>query len=184
MKVKQQKYQVKIISSIVGFVLVALLVFGLALPWLSNKLQTSLGGILEQKKTVLELRQEQHNIELAKQDLVEIENKQRLPENFFSKDTTLVTDLGNLEGTARDLHIDFNLSVSGTVPVAAKAKTTSELFLVPFTIQISGAYADVVSYFDFLEHSGTVFTVQTINLGGGEGEKVTANLGGSFYLRK
>lgn len=184
MKVKQQKYQVRIVSSIVGFVLIALLVFGLVLPWFNTALQGSLAKILEQKKTVLELRQEQHNIELAKQDLVEIEKKERLPENFFSKDTTLVTDLGSLEGTARDLRIEFSLSISGTVPVAAKAKTTSELFLVPFTIQLSGAYADVISYFDFLEHSGTVFTVQTINLGSGDVERVTANLGGSFYLRK
>lgn len=184
MKVKQQKYQVKIISSIVAFAILALLVFGLGFPWFASKLENSLTAILEQKKTVLELRQEQKNIELAKRDLVDLAKKDRLPEDFFSKDTTLVQDLGLLEAKARELGVEFNLTVSGTIPTAAKAKTLSELYVIPFTVQLSGSYENLVAYFDFLEHSGSVFTVQTINLGGGGEDRVTANLGGSFYLRK
>lgn len=183
MKVKQQKYQVKIISSIVAFVILALIVFGLGFPWFTSKLEMSLTAILEQKKTVLELRQEQKNIELAKRDLVDLAKKDRLPEDFFSKDTTLVGDLGNLEAKARELNIEFNLTVSGTIPTAAKAKTLSELYSIPFSIQISGPYESLVAYFDYLEHSGSAFTVQTITIGGSD-DKVTANLSGSFYLRK
>ncbi len=153
-------------------------------PWLSSLQVSKLSAILDQKKTVVELRQERANIEQAQKDLNELKNKAHVPEDFFSKDITLVDDIRLLETRANDSGVDLTLTVSGTLNTAIKAKNASELFVVPFSVQLKGPFANVVSYMDFLEHFGTLFTVRNVSLIGATGDNVTANLVGNFYLRK
>jgi hypothetical protein len=100
---RKQNYPTKIVSSVAAFLVFVAILFGYGFTWLSNKHAAVLAAILEQKKTVLELRQEQHNLELAKKDLADLARKSRLPEDFFSRDTTLVSDLSVLEAKAREL---------------------------------------------------------------------------------
>lgn len=179
-----QNYPTKIVSSVAIFLVFVAILFGYGFSWLSDKHTAALAAILEQKKTVLELRQEQHNLELAKKDLADLAQKNRLPEDFFSRDTTLVSDLSVLEAKARELQVDFILTISGTVAAAPKAKTGSELYVVPFTVQLSGDFQNIAAYLDFSEHSGTIFTVRSLSIVGGEKERITVNLVGNFFLRK
>lgn len=177
-------YQPKIIGSALGFLAVVLCMILLVYPALHGALEGKLTQIMEQKKTVVELRQERDNIERAKQDMAELAKRPVQPENFFSKDTTLVTELSRLEARAQKLGVDFNLSVSGTVSQAVKAKTTSELYMVPVTIRLSGPYAAVVSYVDFLEHFSTIVAVRSVSLSTNTKDTVNASLVASVYLRK
>lgn len=181
---QKQTYKIKIISSLAGFLLAVLVLFLFVFPQLLNRLESRLAAILSQKKTVLELRQEQRNIELAKQDLQELQQKALAPADLFSKDTTLVSDLAKLERKAKELNISLSVSVTGTVGTATKAKTASELFTVPFSIQLVGRFGDVVAYTDYLEHAASILTVRSYSLSSSSPETVSATLAGWFYLRK
>lgn len=180
----QSKFQVRIAGSVVVFCLLLGFAVLYGLPWLSDLQASKLSAILEQKKTVVELRQEQANIEQAKKDLSELSTKAHVPEEFFSKDITLVDDIRLLEKRANDLGVDLTLTVSGTLNTAVKSKSASELYVVPFSVQLKGVFGNVVAYMDFLEHFGTLFTVRNVSLLGSTGDNVTANLVGNFYLRK
>lgn len=180
----QTKFQMRIIGSAIAFCILLGLIVLYGFPWLSSLQAGKLSAILEQKKTVVELGQEKTNIEQAKKDLTELRSKARIPEEFFSKDITLVDDIRLLEMRANDSGVDLTLTVSGTLSTAVKAKNTSELFVVPFSVQLKGAFGNVVAYMDFLEHFGTLFTVRNVSIIGAAGDDVTANLVGNFYLRK
>jgi hypothetical protein len=177
-------YPTKIFGSAIVFCVAVAVLFAYGLPWLAHKHEAQLAAILDQKKTVLELRQEQKNVELAKKDLEDLAKKEKLPDDFFSKDTTLVGDLAILESRARDLEVDFALSVSGTLNTAAKAKTSSDLYVVPFSVQLAGDFQSVVSYLDFLEHTATIFTVRSVNMSANAKGQVNSGLVGNFYLKK
>ncbi len=180
----KSKFQMRIIGSAIGFCILLGLVVLYGFPWLSGLQTSKLSAILEQKKTVVELRQEQANIEQAKKDLTELKSKAHLPEGFFSKDITLVDDIRLLETRANDSGVDLTLTVSGTLSTAVKAKNASELFVVPFSVQLKGPFGNVAAYMDFLEHFGTLFTVRNVSLIGAGADNITANLVGNFYLRK
>lgn len=177
-------YQMRIIGSVTVFIVLLGLAFVYGFPWLSSLNRAKLEEILASKKVVIELKQEQANVEQAKKDLQDLSSKVRVPEEFFSKDITLVDDLRILEAKAKESAVDMTLSVSGTLNTAVKAKTASELYSVPFSVQLKGDFKDVVAYMDFLEHFGTLFTVRSVSMLGGTSDVVTANLVGNFYLRK
>lgn len=177
-------YQPKIIASTIGFVAVLFVMVLVVYPMLHGILDGRLTKIMEQKKTVVELRQERDNIERAKQDMLDLKGKTIQPETFFSKDTTLVAELARLEGRAGKLGVDLNLSVSGTVTQATKAKTASELYMVPVTIRLSGPYSAVVEYIDFLEHFSTIITVRSVSMSANTADSVNANLVATVHLRK
>jgi Na+-transporting methylmalonyl-CoA/oxaloacetate decarboxylase gamma subunit len=184
MKQKPQTYQIKIAVSITGFVVVVIVLFTLVFPWLLGRLERRVADILDRKKTVLELRQEQRNMELAQQDLEELKAKPLAPDDLFSQDITLVTELLQLERKAKELNITLSLTVTGTVATATKAKTTSDLYAVPFSLQLVGRFGDVVAYTDYLEHAAAVMTIRTVSVNASNQDMVTASLGGLFYLRK
>ncbi|MBP9686339.1 MAG: hypothetical protein KBD66_00895 [Candidatus Doudnabacteria bacterium] len=177
-------YQPKIIVSTIVFLGVVLGMVLLVYPMLHGTLDGRLTQIMEQKKTVVELRQERDNIDRAKQDMLDLAGKTVQPESFFSKDTTLVGELSRLEERARKLKVDLNLSVSGTLAQATKAKTASELYMVPVTIRLSGSYSAVVEYIDFLEHFSTIITVRSVSMSANTADSVNANLVASVFLRK
>ncbi len=177
-------YKPKLIIGAIVFAVGMAVMFLLVVPQLQATLLSRQAKILDQKKTVLELRQERDNLERAKNDLEELTGKVLQPNDFFSKDTTLVSELARLEDRAKKMKVDLSLTVSGTVAAATKAKTTSELYVVPITLRLSGAYADVVGYIDFLEHFSTIFTVRSITVATSTKDTVNANLTATVYLRK
>ncbi len=177
-------YKPKILASTIGFLILVLVMVLVVYPMLHGTLDNGLIKIMEQKKTVVELRQERDNIERAKQDMLDLKGKTVQPETFFSKDTTLVAELTRLEERADKLGVDMNLSVSGTLTQATKAKTASELYMVPVTIRLSGPYSAVVEYVDFLEHFSTIVTVRSVSLSANTASSVNANLVATVHLRK
>lgn len=181
---KTNSYTTKIGVCAVLLAIISGVLFGYGLPWAKAKLDSSLSGIMEQKKEVVELRQEQRNLELAKKDLAELASKHVLPEDFFSKDVTLVNNLGVLESKARELGVLLTVSISGTVASAPKAKTPTELYMVPFTMQLEGDFANVVAYMDWLEHAGTLFVIRSVTAAGSQKDTIVINLLGTVYLRK
>lgn len=181
---RPQAYKTKIFASVVGFLILISILFGYGFPWLKAREQARLLGVLEQKKTVAELRQQQRNIELARQDLKELSTKTYGPDEFFPKDTTLVGQLRSLEAKAKEFKVELAFSVSGTVATAPKAKTASELYMVPFTAQLKGGYAETIAYLDWLEHLPTILSVRSLGVSSASETEVSTSLVGSLHLRK
>jgi hypothetical protein len=165
-----------------------LLLFGYGFQWLDS-LQTSwLDKILSQKKSVLELRQQQQNIQLAKKDLKQVSEEKIAPDDLFSRDETLVNEISQLEDKAAKFGLQFTLSVAGTVAQAPKAPVSSDLVTIPFSMQLQGPFTRLVQFLDSLEHAGFVLIVRSLAVSSAasaaDPEAVTASLAGVFYLRK
>ncbi len=178
------KYQVKIATATATFFVGMLVLFAYVFPYLGDKHANQLAAMLDQKKTVVEMRQEQKNIELAKQDLQDLAKKEKAPEDFFSQDISLVNDLSQVESAARRFGLEFTFSVTGTAQTAAKAKTASDLYSIPFTMQLRGKFSGAVSFLDWLEHFPNTFTAKSASLAAASGDSINVTLIGNFYLRK
>lgn len=181
-------YQNKIVGSVTVFAIGTLLLFGYGFQWLDSLQTHELEQILTQKKNVLELRQQQENIQLAKKDLKQVEDEKIAPDDLFSRDETLVKEISQLESKAAQLNLELTLSVAGTIAQAPKAQVTSDLVTVPYSMQLRGNFGRLVQFLDSLEHQGFVLTVRSVNISSAasssEPEVVSASLVGVFYLRK
>ncbi len=178
------QYQQKIGISAALFLVVAIAFVFFLFPWLLGKTAAALDTLFAQKRTVLELRQEQENIELAKKDIERIASQSSFISKLFDQDINLVEKIGQLEAQAARYGVRLNLTLSGTVATASKASTASELYVVPFTMRLSGSYASVVSYVRYVEQAGTVFTVRNTTLSTSGKDEVTVSLVGIMHLRK
>ncbi len=181
-------YQNKIVGTVSLFAVGALLLFVYGFQWLDSLQASQLELILTQKKNVLELRQQQQNILLAKKDLKQVEDEKIAPDDLFSRDETLVQEISQIESQALKLNLALTLSVAGTVAQASKAQVTSDLVTIPFSMQVQGSFAHVVQFMDALEHEGFVLTVRSINVTSSstttDADAVTSSLAGVFYLRR
>lgn len=181
-------YQNKIAGTVALFVVGTLLLFGYGFQWLDTLQTAQLDQILTQKKNVLELRQQQQNIQLAKKDLKQVSDEKTAPDDLFSRDETLVKEISQLEERASKFGLQLTLSVAGTVALAPKAQVSSDLVTIPFTMQLLGSFTHVVEYLDSLEHAGFVLTVRSLSVSSASSaadpEAVSASLSGVFYLRK
>lgn len=181
-------YQNKIVGTVCLFVVGTLLLFAYGFQWLDSLQASQLEQILTQKKSVLELRQQQQNIQLAKKDLKQVSDEKIAPDDLFSTDETLVEEISQIESQASKLNLALTLSVAGTVAQASKAQVTSDLVTIPFSMQVQGSFGHVVQFMDALEHAGFVLTVRSINVtstsSASDADAVTSSLAGVFYLRK
>ena len=181
-------YQNRIVGTVTVFAVAALLLFGYGFRWLDSLQTGQLEKILSQKKSVLELRQQQQNIQLAKKDLKQVSEERIAPDDLFSRDETLVGEISQIEARASQLGLELTLSVAGTVAQAPKAQVTSDLVTIPFSMQLRGSFGHLAQFLDWLEHAGFVLTVRSLNVTStsstANAEAVTSSLAGVFYLRR
>ncbi|KXK30246.1 MAG: hypothetical protein UZ12_BCD005000603 [Bacteroidetes bacterium OLB12] len=139
---------------------------------------------LKKQKGVLEAEKESYT--LAKNDLQKLSAEKIQPENFFSRDITLVNEIRRLEGIAKDLKIDMNLSgVAGTLRTLRPAGgVKSEIFQIPFTMNVKGSLASVVSFMEYLENLEFLTSVNNVNISSAGQGGVNANFSAVFYLKK
>jgi Tfp pilus assembly protein PilO len=152
---------------------------------LSDANQQTLGEITAQRQEMAQLSAERDSYQLAKQDLTQLQAKALQPEDFFSKDVTLVNEIKTLENLGQKLNVDFNLSgLSGTMVSAPKAKTQSEIFAVPYSINLLGDFSDIVAFIETMENLDFITTLSTLSISSTVDNKVVANLTANFYLRQ
>lgn len=177
------KYQTKLVVSSVGFVLLIVVVFLFVFPLQKGKIDGNLTELLESKKVVLELRQEQRNTEIAAEDLREMGRNKIQPEEFFSRDTTLVREISYLEDLSSRLGLDMTLTVSGLASKGIKVQDTKNLVAIPFSLRVGGQYVDLAKFLEHLENAKYLVSVRSVSLSAGPDSSTSANLSGVFYLK-
>ncbi len=181
--IRAVKYQNKLVGISVAFLVVAVAFFALLFPYQQQMLASRLLKLQETKKVVQELRQEQTNIQLAKQDLSEMAAKPLQPEDFFSRDTSLVAEIKNIESITSKLELDATLSVSGTSKSGLKISESKDLVGIPFALTLTGHYADLVRFMEYMENAASLTAVRSLTLGVADSQTVSASLSGSFYIK-
>lgn len=147
--------------------------------------QTVLDEIGVLKKDEARLEAERQSFLQAKDDLEKLAAEKIQPENFFSQDITLVNEIRRLEKLAQDLGLKLTLSgISGTLKTATKAGTNSEIFQIPYSIQVQGNLDKVVSFLEYLENLEYITAVNVGTLSAADGQAVNASFNAAFYLKK
>jgi len=143
------------------------------------------GKIEQQNREMSVLDAERISFEKAQEDLDILAKKPLQPEELFSKDVTLVNEVKYLENLANIIGVDIALSgLSGTVKSASKAKTSGDLIVVPYSMNISGSFSKIVDFIETFENLPFITVLDGMSLTTlGEGE-VSANLRANFYLKK
>lgn len=175
----------KIIVAGCCFVIVTAVLVSYIFP-LFDKTNAALAGkTLDARKEQAELEAEQRNFELGKRDLTNLAQKPFQPDNFFSNDTSLVKEIKILEDAAKNLSIDLATTVTGTVGSAPKAKTTTDIRMVPTTVQAIGSYVALMQFMQTLEHLSFIMNVKTITISPTDvSDRVSLSLTGNFYVKK
>jgi hypothetical protein len=122
----------------------------------------------------------------SKKDLADLRKKALQPEDFFSRDTSLVKEVEYLESLTAFLGLDFTLSgLSGTVKSAAKAKTNSaDLVVLPYSISVDGSFSAVSSFIKTMEHLPFASQISAVNINAEAENKVRASFPATFYILK
>lgn len=181
-----QSVKSKIVMVGIGFVVLSGVMYGYIFPWL-DRANTSLAeSVKATRKEFLEVEAEQRNFELGKRDLATLASKPIRPDNLFSGDTSLVTEIEILEQVAEDLELSLDITVSGTAATAPKAKTSTDIRTIPFAVHIEGTYSSVIHFLEFLEHAKFVTYIKTLNIAPSKDGTsfVGAQLSGNFYIKK
>jgi len=147
--------------------------------------QATVYSIDEKKKELQTLQVQNESYLRAKSDLKQVALEPLQPEDFFSKDVTLVNELKVLEDLKQKLGVQTQISgISGTVGSAAKAKTVTPVVVIPYGITVSGTLVQVVDFIETLENLSFITNVSNIGITSLDNGKVNATMSASFYLTK
>ena len=139
----------------------------------------------KQRKDLAMLKAERESYTRAQQDLVMLSQHSHQPEDFFSKDVTLVKEIETLEQWAERLNAQIQISgISGTISSVPKAKALTSLAVIQYSINISGEFNQVLKYIEVLENLSFVTNISTINLSNAEHGNVSAGISASLYIKK
>jgi hypothetical protein len=175
----------KIILALAGWIITCagMLMYGFDILQGGN--QQLIFQIEESKKELAALQDEKDSFVQAQKDVEQMKSEKIQPEDFFSKDITLVNELKTLEGLGDSLGVELSVSgISGTAKTAGKAKTISDIATVPYSIYANGPYRNIVDLVQTLENLPFVSTINAISLSVGDQGSVNLSLGASLYLRR
>ncbi len=152
---------------------------------LDNSNRNNVDAMFDQKKDLTILKAERQSFVQAQADLLRLSKEIHQPENFFSSDITLVNEIRTLENLGTEYNLQMQLSgVSGTIGTVPKAKTSTALGVIPFTISLSGEFQNVVDFVEVLENLDFITNVNNLSVNAGANGQVNASLAANFYLKK
>lgn len=174
----------KIISLIVGFALFILVMFLFGYGIMGDRNQ-SLAEDVSQRRLELEvLLREQRNFEQGKKDLAKLEEAMYPPDELFSRDTKLVKEIQQLEAAAQAYNLGMKISISGTTKTATKvATTTGELFSIPYTLTLEGAFSDTLMFMQTMEKLPFVTHGKEVSVSVGAENKSITVIASEFYIK-
>lgn len=147
--------------------------------------QQIVSSMQQQKKDLASLQDQEKSFELAKADLDKLAAEPMQPDDFFSKDITLVNEIQILEGWNQKLNVSMQLSgLSGTIGTATKADTITPIAQIPYTISIKGSISQVTAFLQVLENLSFVTDVTNITVSAADKNDVSSSLSAFFYLRE
>ncbi len=180
----QLTYRIKLFALLIAFAVFTGLMFTYGYGIMDSRNQAQLDSVNKQNLELLVLKKEQVNFEQGKKDIAALSQKTFPPQDLFSKDTKVVKEIKILEDLAKQYGLEFDLQVSGTTKNAVKVPEISgELFLVPYTVNVTGPFAGIQKYVEMSEHTSFINQTQNITLQALNEGRTRATLKSVFYLK-
>jgi len=175
----------KIYVLIAGWVVVIALLFLYGFPILDISNEALVNKHAEQQRTLATLQAEVESFKQAQSELDKVLKQKYSPEDLFSQDVSLVQELRTLEELGQRYNINMTIGgLSGTLRSAQKAKTLSEVFMIPYSLSVTGSYENTIAFLEHIEHLRFITTVNSVSMGAISENEVSMNLSAVFYLRK
>ncbi len=139
----------------------------------------------DQQKRLASLEAEVASYNQAQSELDKVTKQKYLPDQLFSRDISLVKELRTLE----DMGLEHGVNViigglGGTVKNAQKAKTQSELYIIPYSITVTGNFDNSIQFLQHMENLRFITTINSVSVSALSGNEVSFNMNASFYLQK
>ena len=149
----------------------------------SNAAQVA--AMAKDRKNLAVLVAERESYNQARRDLEQMAKENLQPDDFFTSDINFVKELEILEGINERMNVKMQISgIAGTAATTPKAKTITNLGIVPIGISISGDLPTVVDFVETLENLSFITTAGGFTINSADLNNVTLNLSGSFYIKK
>ncbi len=177
-------YRSKIVIGLIVLAVFYGATFGYIYPVIDKKNAALVTDVEAHRKEFEELQSEKRSYELGQRDIILLKDKPIQPTGLFSTDKQVVSAVKLLEQIATESGVEFSLQVSGTVSSGIKAVGTgSDILTIGYTMKVVGAFGDIVTFIERVEHVPFVTHVQRVSLAASE-ESVIATLNAQFYLKK
>lgn len=150
--------------------------------YVDKKNQAEVEGIVAKKKDLLELQAEQRSYQQGITDLELLSKKEVLPSNFFSSDTSLVNEIKTLENLAEVNNLKITITIGGTANTLPKAKTSSDLLVAPYSLNLTGNYLSVLNFIRSAENLSFITQFKNVNIQN-SGPETSASINSVFYIK-
>jgi hypothetical protein len=175
----------KLVMLAIAWIVVSCSMFLYFFNFLDASNRQTVNAMQGQKKSLAALQGQQQSFELAKSDLDKLAAQPVQPDNFFSRDITLVNEIQTLEDWSQKLNVNMQLSgLSGTIALEPNANTITPIAQVPYAISLKGSLSQVTDFFQVLENLSFVTNVVGVSVSAEDSNSVNASLSAEFYLRK
>lgn len=142
-------------------------------------------NISREKSQLLALQAQQQSYILSQKDLQQMQAKNIQPDDFFSVDITLVKEIETLESLGKSLGVQLTLGgISGTISTLPTGKAEEELYILPYSIGVSGSLGKTVDFIETLENLGFITTLNSLSIASMPDGNVNATMSANFYIRK
>ena len=175
----------KIYILIAAFIVVCGILFGYGFSIFQKASDSIALRIYDKAKEFKALEAEQRSYEAGKIDLAKLEKMEFKPSDLFSQDTRLVKEIKELESMADENNLELTVSISGTSLETKKVKeSNSNIFLFPYSMNLSGKYSDLIKFMQSVEHAPFVTYVDNLSITSIGENTVRAIFNASFYIKK
>lgn len=177
--------RIKLFLVIIAFAVFSAVMFLYGYDIVDGRNQARL-DLVNQKRLELEiLQREQKNFTQGKTDIKDLSEKTFPPQDLFSKDTKVVKEIRVLEELASRYSLDLEIDVAGSSKTATKVSgVSSELYLVPYTVIVEGAFNNILKYVDAVEHATFINQTKAIQITSLDIGPTRAEFNSEFYLKK
>jgi Tfp pilus assembly protein PilO len=160
--------------------------FGFIYPKFDSKNQALVDELNTKKAEFDNLQSERKSFELGQRDLKQMATRPYQPQDLFKTDKFLVEAVEQLEQGARESDVEFTLQVSSvsTTTAVKPPKTASGLIAIPYSMEVKGSFANVVSFMERTEHMPFITHVEAVEIRAAANKTVLGSLRAQFYIRK
>ncbi len=174
----------KLYAWIFGWLALSGLVLFWALPSFADNLTKLQYDHRTQIDELQKLEEQVRNVNQMQRDLNTLKDKQIQPEDFFTSDIRLVNEIQHIESAARVSGVSESLALSGTADKTQQVPSASNLYAVPYVINLKGSYPSIVAFVEYLENSYFVAPVSAVSFGLGDKNVLGATIFGNFLIHR
>jgi Tfp pilus assembly protein PilO len=175
----------KIAIVVISWLVLCGVMFLYLFPIMDGKNQAELDSMAQDRKSLVLLQAQDQSYKQAQSDLQELASKTYQPEDFFTKDISLVNEVKTLEDLAAKYNLKMILTgVNGTIAALPKADTASNLAQIPYGITLSGDFYQAVNFIETMENLSFVTNITSLSINAADKSSIVVSLGANFYLSK